>query len=162
MLARIANWATIITAPLTVLGTIGAWMGWFGGLGPQRNETASGALAVLIIITLWSFFFFGHLRVLAAVAVRISETAALAVGYLISFLSLFTVGAIEILVLEALVPAAHFPLVQLAWLAAPAVVWVGFGWFGVLLVASGEYQREVLQPAGGDGPALPAAHPQQR
>jgi hypothetical protein len=146
MLARVADWITVITGPLTILGTVGVWMGWFGAIdpAPERSETASGSLAVLIIIALWSFFFFGHLRIVAAMTGRVSETAAIGAGILISCLSLFTVCAIEVLILEALVPAARFPLVQLAWLAVPALAWAGFAWFGVLLVASGEYRREDL------------------
>ncbi|MBI3600554.1 MAG: hypothetical protein HY097_07920 [Nitrospinae bacterium] len=146
MIARIADWVTLITAPLTIIGTMAAWFGWIGlpTVNTGQSETAATAVAALLIVVVWSFFFFGHLRIVAGFSQRLSDTAAFGAACIVSLLTLVVVCSIEILILDALIPSASFPLVQLVWLAVPILAWLLFGYYAVILVSSGEYRRDAL------------------
>lgn len=143
MLSRVADWITVISAPLAIIGTLAPWLGWVGSpsAGAHRSETALSSIAVLIIASMWTFFFFGHLRVVAKLCRHLSEFAAFGTAVLISLITLVVFCALEILVLEALLSASSWPLVQLAWLVVPVLVWIVAGYYGVILTASGEYKR---------------------
>lgn len=148
MVARIANWVTIITAPLAIFGTIATWLGWIGSprLGIERSETATLAVAVLLIVVVWAFFFSGHLAVVAWLSRLLSDVVAVGASLLVSFITLIIFCCIEVLILVALVPDAEYDLVLITWIILPFLAWLFFGYYAVIFIASGEYRKDDVQP----------------
>jgi len=63
-ISRIADWITIITAPLTVASTVIAWSGVLnnGNVVVRDGILARVALAIAAIAAAWTFFLLTHVR----------------------------------------------------------------------------------------------------
>jgi hypothetical protein len=140
LISKLADWITVVTAPLTVVTTLGAWLGWFGAPPPVSNRTylTSFAVAGLAVLSVWSFMFFGHLRLFVLLARRFEDLMALSLAAGVSAVVLLFFVAIEMLLLDVLLPRSDGSIL-LAWLGAPCLLWlVGAAWLGLLIIGGGE------------------------
>lgn len=137
--SKVADWITIVTGPLTVLMTFAAWTGRLDTLrAGGASETTQQALAVIAITIFGSFLFVAQLRLVISYSQRYGQKVVVLLAVLIGILGLAIFWSVELLILETLVPATQWPLVQLIWLALPALLWVGADMIAIMLIWSGE------------------------
>ena len=146
MIGRIADWVTIVTAPIAVLTTFGAWFGKLDEFSQssQRASSKPQILAAILIILVWCFFFFAQLRLFAVFHRKLSDTAGLYLSYLVALMGLCMSTAIELLILDSLVPATEWPLIMIAWLCVPVLTWIAGSLFAASIVIGGLYEKESL------------------
>ena len=145
MIERIAAWVTLITGPLTVLSIFSAWFGRLDALSRTVGHDSSKAeiLAVLIITFSWCFLISAMLWVFVLLSRKLSEFATFVMSILVGFLVLTVFCAIEMLILDSLVPrASSWPLIMLGWLIPPVLLWLLFGYFALVFVVSGEFEKD--------------------
>jgi hypothetical protein len=143
MIGRIADWITIITGPLAVLTTFGAWLGELDKIAQSssRGSIKPELLAAALIILIWCFFFFAQLRCFAWLYRQLSETASFFLSYLVVLVGLAILTVIELLILDRLVPSTDGPLIMMAWLCLPSVLWIIGSVFSVSIVIGGLFEK---------------------
>jgi len=144
MLERIAAWITIVTGPLTVLTTVGAWWGRLDRVpkGYSPDSPVPDILAFLAILSAWCFLFLLQLRVFVALRNTLSDSAMFLSSILVGLIVLALFVAVEMLILDALVPKSRAPIVQLGWLIVPVGVWLIAGYFSILLIGADDFKRD--------------------
>jgi hypothetical protein len=144
MVGRIADWITIITAPIAILTTIGAWVGKLDEISQssQRDSMKPEILAAVLIIFVWCFFFFAQLRLYVLFYRKLSETASLYLSYLVALVGLSLSTAVELLILDSLVPATQWPLIMMVWLGLPFILWIVGSLFAASIVTGGLFEKE--------------------
>jgi len=145
-LGKIADWITIITAPLTVITTFAAWFGKLDDIPVSgRKATTVYAVLILLITIVWAALFFIQLRVLIALARKLPDIVVLFVAILVSILALAVFISVELLILDAFIPNYTVQSGLVMWVAVPVGLWVCFAFVAIMMIVSGDWTREANQ-----------------
>ncbi|MBI2865362.1 MAG: hypothetical protein HYX94_12480 [Chloroflexi bacterium] len=141
MISRIADWITIITAPLTALSTLAAGSGVLHQPQETGKQSSLTAIAVTLLITViaWLFFFLGQARISVALSHKIDNEATLFILILVNMVALAVFVAVELIILDAL--RFSDPSTIAFWLAPSVASWFLGSVIVIKLIAAGAFGR---------------------